>query len=361
MLPDKREFKAKIVGQDPKTDIALVRIPAGDYTVATFGDSSRVRVGDFALAIGDPLGLGQTVTMGIISAKGRGNVGIVDYEDFLQTDAAINPGNSGGALVNVDGQVIGIPTAIATIGGARGNQGIGFAVPSNLAREVMTQIEQHGRVIRGWLGVAVQDVTPAMESALGVPGPGALVGDVTPGSPAAAAGLQRGDVIKRIDGKPVTDSRALRMQIAETSPGTTVRLTVVRNGATMEVPVTLGEVPNEAQQKPAGGEQGPTGAIGDPGGAAHAGPHAAARPAGGHGRRRGHARAAREPRRRRGAPRGRRDPEDRQGDGELARRRQEGAREGRQAGAPAPRLPGRAHALRRHPARGRPVAAPRAG
>ena len=355
MLPDKREFKAKIVGQDPKTDIALVRIPAGDYTVATFGDSNRVRVGDFTLAIGDPLGLGQTVTMGIISAKGRGNVGIVDYEDFLQTDAAINPGNSGGALVNVDGQVIGIPTAIATIGGARGNQGIGFAVPSNLAREVMTQIEQHGRVVRGWLGVAVQDVTPAMESALGVPGPGALVGDVTPGSPAAVAGLQRGDVIKRIDGKPVTDSRALRLQIAETSPGTTVRLTVVRNGATTEVPVTLGEVPNEAQQKPAGGEQGPAGAVGvrwrrSRRSSCRGSTFRRARAASWS---RAYSPGAAPPTR--GSAR-RRDPDDRQGDGELARRRQEGAREGRQAGAPAPRLPGRAHALRRHPSRGRPVA-----
>ena len=147
-----------------------------------------MRVGDFTLAIGDPLGLGQTVTMGIISAKGRGNVGIVDYEDFLQTDAAINPGNSGGALVNVDGQVIGVPTAIATIGGARGNQGIGFAVPSNLAREVMTQIEQHGRVIRGWLGVAVQDVTPAMEERARRPGAGGARRRRDPGEPGRRGG-----------------------------------------------------------------------------------------------------------------------------------------------------------------------------
>ena len=357
MLPDKREFRAKIVGQDPKTDIALIRIPAGDYPVVTFGDSTRVRVGDFALAIGDPLGLGQTVTMGIISAKGRGNVGIVDYEDFLQTDAAINPGNSGGALVNVDGQIIGIPTAIATIGGARGNQGIGFAVPSNLAREVMTQIEQHGRVIRGWLGVAVQDVTSAMAGAMGLPGPGgALVGDVTQGSPAEKAGLKRGDVIVKIDGKPVSDSRSLRMQIAETSPGSSARLTVVRNGATVDVPVTLGEMPNEQQQGPAGAEKGGAGAMGIQ--VTPLTPDLAQRldlPEGTAGvvvtQVQPGSRAA--------------DAGLRSGDViqeidkkkvSFARRREEGAPE-RQAGAPAPRVPGRDHALRRRPARGRAVAA----
>jgi serine protease Do len=260
-LPDRRELKAKIIGQDPKTDIALLRIPGDGFPVAQFGDSSRVRVGDFALAIGDPLGLGQTVTMGIISARGRGNVGIVDYEDFIQTDAAINPGNSGGALINVEGQLIGINTAIATSGGGRGNQGIGFAVPANLAHEVMTQIQQHGRVIRGWLGVAVQDVTPPMVSALGLKtASGALVGDVTNGSPAAKAGLARGDVVAEVDGKPVADSRALRMRIAEAAPGTQMRFGVLRAGARHDVTATLGELPAD-EQKPAGGAPGP-GAIG---------------------------------------------------------------------------------------------------
>ncbi len=261
-LPDRRELSAKIIGQDPQTDIALLRIPGDGFPAAELGDSSRVRVGDFALAIGDPLGLGQTVTMGIISAKGRGNVGIVDYEDFIQTDAAINPGNSGGALVNVEGQVIGINTAIATSGGARGNQGIGFSVPSNLAREVMTQIEQHGRVIRGWLGVAVQDVTPTMAAALGLPTQGgALLGDVTEGSPAAKAGLARGDVVVEIDGRPTTDSRGLRMQVGEASPGAKVRLRVVRDGARRDVTATLGEMPAD-ERKPGAAPPSATGAMG---------------------------------------------------------------------------------------------------
>jgi serine protease Do len=261
-LQDKRELKATIVGQDPKTDIALLRIQGSGFPHAEFGDSSKVRVGDFVLAIGDPLGLGQTVTMGIISAKGRGNVGIVDYEDFIQTDAAINPGNSGGPLMNVAGQLIGINTAIATTGGSRGNQGIGFAVPVNLAREVMKQIEQHGHVIRGWLGVAVQDVTPAMAAALGLDQQGgALVGDVSPDSPAGKAGLARGDVILELDGKPVTDSRSLRMAIAESAPGTRVKLGVLRGKERRDVDAVLGEMPAE-QQRTQGASQSPTGRIG---------------------------------------------------------------------------------------------------
>jgi serine protease Do len=261
-LPDRRELKARIIGADPKTDIALLRIPGDDFTFARFGDSSRVRVGEFALAIGDPLGLGQTVTFGIISATGRGNVGIVDYEDFLQTDAAINPGNSGGALVNTDGELIGIPTAIATTGGGQGNQGIGFAVPSNLAREVMRQIEQRGRVIRGWLGVAVQDVTPTMAAALGLEAAsGALVSDVTEGSPAAKAGLARGDVVVAMDGKPVVDSRSLRMHVAETSPGTRIGLSVWRDRRRLEVSAVLGEMP-AGEPRPPSTEPSPATALG---------------------------------------------------------------------------------------------------
>ena len=251
-LADKRELVAKIVGTDPKTDIALIQIPGEDFQFASFGDSNKVRIGQFALAFGDPLGVGQTVTAGIISATGRGNVGIVDYEDFIQTDAAINPGNSGGPLMNVDGELIGINTAIATSGG-RGNQGIGFAVPSNLAREVMRQIEQHGHVIRGWLGVAVQDLTPAMAAALNLEETkGALVSDVQEGSPAASAGLVRGDVVMEVDGKAVTDSRALRMSIAEGAPGKKVKLGVMRNDKRLEVTATLGELPaDDKQAKPA--------------------------------------------------------------------------------------------------------------
>jgi serine protease Do len=250
-LADRRELRAKIIGTDPKTDIALLQIQGRDFPTIPWGDSTKVRVGHFCLAFGDPLGIGPTVTSGIISATGRGNVGIVDYEDFIQTDAAINPGNSGGPLVNVDGELIGINTAIATSGGGRGNQGIGFAVPSNLAREVIRQIEQNGRVIRGWLGVAVQDITPAMAPALGLKTPGgALVGDVQANSPATRAGLMRGDIVTEIDGKPVTDSRGLRMAIAETPPGTSVRLGVLRKDKKIEITATLGELPTEGKQPP---------------------------------------------------------------------------------------------------------------
>jgi serine protease Do len=261
-LADKREMKAKIVGADPKTDIALIRIDEKDLPVAAFGDSSKVRVGQFALAFGDPLGVGPTVTSGIISATGRGNIGIVDYEDFIQTDAAINPGNSGGPLVNVEGELIGINTAIATSGGSRGNQGIGFAVPSNLAREVVRQLREHGRVIRGWLGVAVQDVTPAMATALALPkAGGAIVSDVQEGSPAAKAGLLRGDVIVELDGKPVADSRSLRMATAETAPGAKVKLGVLRKKEKVEISATLGEMPTD-EKGPGKGPHEAAGSIG---------------------------------------------------------------------------------------------------
>jgi serine protease Do len=200
--------------------------------------------------------------MGIISAKGRGQLGIVDYEDFIQTDAAINPGNSGGALVDVSGQLIGLNTAIATSGPGRGNQGIGFAVPANMVREVMEQIEKNGRVIRGWMGVAVQDVTPSMATAIGLPSAGgALVGDVNAGSPAAQAGLQRGDVVVELDGKPVQDSRDLRLRVSEDGPGKKASLVVIRNGARRSLTVTLGEAPSD-EQKPGAAAPSPTGAMG---------------------------------------------------------------------------------------------------
>jgi serine protease Do len=261
-LPDRRELKGTVVGQDPKTDIAVLRIPGNGFPYLHLGDSTKVRVGDFAIAIGNPLGLGQTVTMGIISAKGRGNVGIVDYEDFIQTDAAINPGNSGGALVDAAAELIGINTAIATSGGGQGNQGIGFAVPSNLAREVLHQIQKNGRVIRGWMGVAIQDLTPDMTSALGLKTQnGALVSDVTPGSPAAKAGLARGDVVVEVDNQAVADSRSFRLIISELAPGTRVSLGVLRHGARRTVEVNLGEMPSEPQ-KPGAQAPSATGALG---------------------------------------------------------------------------------------------------
>src|SRR5258707_1606363 len=199
---DKRQLDAKVIGSDPKTDIAVLKVQGSDFPAIAIGDSSKVQVGDYALAIGDPFGVGQTVTMGIISAMNRGNLGIEDYEDFIQTDAPINPGNSGGALVTDPGQLVGINTAILSHGSG-GNQGIGFAVPVNLARQVMDQIMDHGKVTRAYLGIMVQDVTPAIAKAMGQSElRGALVGDVKTSSPAGKAGLQRGDIILEIDGKP---------------------------------------------------------------------------------------------------------------------------------------------------------------
>ncbi len=252
-LSDQRQLKAKIIGTDRKTDVAVVKVDAKNLPVLVVGDSSRVRVGDFVLAAGDPFGIGQTFTMGIVSATGRGGLGIEEYEDFIQTDAAINPGNSGGALVNVRGELIGINTAIIS-GSGGGNQGIGFAVPMNMARQVMDQILKHGKVIRGWLGVVVQPVTPAMAKAFGLKEPrGALIGDVTPNSPAAQGGLLRGDVVLELDGKPIADSRDLSLKIAESSPGMVVKMKIIRNTAERELSVRLGEMPAQAAR---GGEEG---------------------------------------------------------------------------------------------------------
>src|SRR5262249_30035121 len=220
-MSDKREMKARVIGTDSQTDIALIKVDARDLPHVTLGSSAAVEVGDIALAIGNPFGLGQTVTMGIISATGRGGLGIEDYEDFIQTDAAVNPGNSGGPLVNVNGELIGINTAILSGGG--GNEGVGFAVPINMARTVMNQILKTGKVPGGWLGVAVQPVTPSIAKAFGVSGEarGALIADISPDSPAAHAGLAKGDIIVEMNGQPVTDSRALSLKVSEMAPGTT--------------------------------------------------------------------------------------------------------------------------------------------
>ena len=256
---DKREFKGKVIGTDPKTDIAVVKIDASGLPTLALGDSSKLRVGDYALAIGDPFGLGETVTMGIVSATGRGNLDIEDYEDFIQTDASINPGNSGGALIDARGELIGINTAI--LSGSGGNQGIGFAIPINMAHYVMDQIIQHGKVVRGWMGVAIQEVTPELAHAFNVPPEhGALVGDVSPDSPAARAGLQRGDIITTIQGQPITGPNELRLQIAQMAPGTEVRLGVLHDGKEQDMTVKLAEGPEtEKTQTPPGEEQGPSG------------------------------------------------------------------------------------------------------
>ncbi len=248
-LPDRREFKAKVIGTDPKTDIAVVRIEASNLPAITVGNSSKIRVGDAVLAIGNPYGVGQTVTMGIVSATGRAGLGIEDYEDFIQTDASINPGNSGGALVNDRGELIGINTAILAPGSG-GNQGIGFAVPVNLARNVMDQIVTTGKVERGFLGVSIQEVTPAIAKAIGLSEPeGALVADVSADSPAQRAGLKSGDVIVAVDGNQVGESNQLRMDVSMMKPGRTVRLKVFREGQTREVTAQIGEMPGQKLER----------------------------------------------------------------------------------------------------------------
>ena len=247
-LADKRQLEAKVVGADPKTDIAVLKVDGNNFPAITIGNSSKVHVGDYALAIGDPFGVGQTVTMGIVSAMNRGNLGIEDYEDFIQTDAPINPGNSGGALVNDRGELIGINTAILSHGSG-GNEGIGFAVPVNLARDVMEQILDHGKVNRAYLGVVIQDVTPGISKAMGLSSmQGVLVGDVSPSSPASKSGIQRGDVILEVNGTPVADSRELRMSISMMKPDATVKLKILRNGNQSDINVKLGDLPNQQEQ-----------------------------------------------------------------------------------------------------------------
>jgi serine protease Do len=217
-------------------------------------------VGDYALAIGDPFGVGETVTMGIVSATGRTNLGIEDYEDFIQTDAPINPGNSGGALVNDRGELIGINTAILSHGSG-GNEGVGFAIPSDLARNVMEQIVRNGKVTRAYMGIYIQEMTPDLAKAFGESAPrGALVGDVTPGSPAERSGLEKGDIIVALNGKPITDSNELRMSIAMMAPGTTAKLDVWRGGSRHEITVKLGTLPTEQEQASAGSAN-PQGAL----------------------------------------------------------------------------------------------------
>jgi serine protease Do len=245
-LSDKREFKARIVGADPKTDVAVLKIDGQNLSPITIGDSAKVQVGDVALAIGNPFGVGQTVTKGIISATGRGNLGIEAYEDFLQTDAPINPGNSGGALINDRGELVGINTAIISHGSG-GSQGIGFAVPANLARNVLDQILKTGHVTRAYLGIYPQDVTPAMAKAFGEKeSQGIVVGDVSANSPAQKAGIQRGDIILQINGKPVTDSNQLRMSVSMMQPGTELKLKILRNGTERDESVKLAEMPTES-------------------------------------------------------------------------------------------------------------------
>ena len=245
IMQDKHEYKASVVGTDPKTDIAVLKVDAGTLNPITIGDSDKVQVGDYVLAVGNPFGVGKTVTMGIVSATGRANLGIEDYEDFIQTDASINPGNSGGALVNDRGELIGINTAMLA-NGSRGNQGIGFAVPIKVARTVMDQIVKDGKVTRAYLGVMAQEVTPSIAKAFHVPEVrGALIGDVSPNSPAQRAGLEKGDIILDINGEPVNNSAELRIRVSLMAPGTKVNVKVFRDGAEKTLPLTLAAMPTE--------------------------------------------------------------------------------------------------------------------
>ncbi|HEX4263381.1 MAG TPA: DegQ family serine endoprotease [Verrucomicrobiae bacterium] len=241
-LQDGREFTAKVIGRDPKSDIAVVKIDAKDLPTVPLADSEKVEIGDVVLAIGNPFGIGQTVTSGIVSAKDRGNMGIEDYEDFIQTDAAINPGNSGGALVDISGRLIGINTAILSRSG--GNQGVGFAIPSDLARTVMEGLVKNGHVTRGYLGVMIQSVTPALADEFKLKdNKGALISDVVHDGPADKAGLKNGDVVIDFNGQPVVDSRRLQLSVAGTAPGTKVPLEILRDGEKKSLEVTVKQLP----------------------------------------------------------------------------------------------------------------------
>jgi serine protease Do len=241
---DKREFDATVVGTDPKSDVAVIKLKGNvsGLKPVEFGDSSKLRLGDVVLAVGNPFGVGQTVTMGIVSAKGRADLGIVDYEDFIQTDAAINPGNSGGALVNMQGQLVGVNTAILSRSG--GYQGIGFAIPTNMAVPIMEALKTSGHVVRGWLGVGIQDMDSELAAGLKLPvSQGVLISDVKPGAPAARAGVKRGDVVVKIDGRTVTSSGAFRNQVASLGAGRNAALEVYRDGKPQTINVQLGEMP----------------------------------------------------------------------------------------------------------------------
>ncbi|HYV86508.1 MAG TPA: Do family serine endopeptidase [Patescibacteria group bacterium] len=241
-LSDGRELPAKIIGVDTRTDLAALKVAESGLPSAVLGDSDKLQVGDIVLAFGNPFGLGGTVTMGIVSAIGRGNIGVADYEDFIQTDAAINPGNSGGALVDTRGEVIGINTAILSQSG--GYQGVGFAIPANMVREVVDSLIKNGRVIRGYSGLALQGITPDLARAFGLPDThGALVTALDPQGPAAEAGLRRGDVIVSLKGRPVATDDELRTQMSRLKPGDRTTLGVLRSGRRMDVDLLLVEPP----------------------------------------------------------------------------------------------------------------------
>ncbi|MBF0559033.1 MAG: DegQ family serine endoprotease [Nitrospirae bacterium] len=244
ILFDKRSFRAKVIGSDPKTDLAVIRISARDLPLVPWGDSDKLQVGEFVLAIGNPFALSHTVTMGIVSAVGRADVGIADYENFIQTDAAINPGNSGGPLVNIKGELIGINTAIFSKTG--GYQGIGFAVPSNMVRLIMDQLLKKGKVVRGWIGVTIQELTPELAQKFGLKlSEGALVSDIAQGGPAGLAGIMRGDIILEFDGKKVDDVGVLRNMVAQSRVGARVQVKLLRRDKILDTAVNIVELPSD--------------------------------------------------------------------------------------------------------------------
>ena len=253
-LSDRREFSAKVIGTDPKTDLAVIKVEVKDLTALKWAEYDKLQVGDLVLAVGSPFGLSSTVTLGIISALGRGNVGIADYEDFIQTDAAINPGNSGGALVNVNGELIGINTAIFSRTG--GSEGIGFAIPSSIALDIVDSLQKTGKVVRGWMGVAIQEITPALAKSFKLPEQrkGVLISDVNENGPSHAAGMKRGDVVMAFNGKEVQSVSQLRNLVARTVVGKDAQVKVVRDGKEQVLNVKVAERPSDemlAKKEPA--------------------------------------------------------------------------------------------------------------
>jgi serine protease Do len=253
-LSDRREFSAKIIGTDPKTDLAVIKIEAKDLPALKWAEYEKLQVGDLVLAIGSPFGLSSTVTLGIISALGRGNVGIADYEDFIQTDAAINPGNSGGALVNVNGDLIGINTAIFSRTG--GSEGIGFAIPSSIALDIVESLQKTGKVVRGWMGVAIQEITPALAKSFKLPEQrkGVLISDVNENGPSYEAGIKRGDVVIAFNGKDVQSVSQLRNLVARTIVGKDAQVKILRDGKEQTMNVKVAERPSDemlARKEPA--------------------------------------------------------------------------------------------------------------
>jgi serine protease Do len=245
-LTDKREFRSRIVGADPKTDLAVVKIDAQNLPTVSWGDATQLQVGEYVLAVGNPFGLNSTVTLGIVSALGRGHMGITQYEDFIQTDAAINPGNSGGALVNTRGELVGINTAIFSQTG--GYQGVGFAVPTSMSKPIYESLAKNGKVVRGFLGVSIQDLTQDLAKSFDLKdAKGALISDVKDEGPADLAGLKQGDIVRMYQGSPVEDAAALQRQVTKTVVGTNVTIRVIRDGHERDLTVTIGEQPDSTK------------------------------------------------------------------------------------------------------------------